>query len=117
MRAWRNSSRQGEKGSHYYDRDGKLRLILEPVTFDHLLSAALDMLRHASCDNASVLLHMLAVIDVIGRETQAPEARRLLAHHVGLIEAESEVGDLIEPDRQAIQLRGQALRVKLADTA
>ena len=67
--------RQGEKDSHYYDRDGRLRLVLEPVTFDELLSAAFDMLRHASCDNASVLLHMLAVIDVIGRETKAPEAR------------------------------------------
>ena len=109
--------RQGERGSHYYDRDGKLRLVLEPVTFAELLSAAFDMLRHASCDNASVLLHMLAVIDVIGQEAQAPEARRLLLRHVSLIQAESEAGDLIEQDRQAIQLRGQALRVKLADTA
>ena len=55
--------RQGENGSHYYDRDGRLRLVLEPVTFAELLGAAFDMLRHASCDNASVLLHMLKVID------------------------------------------------------
>ena len=109
--------RQGERGSHYTDRDGRLRLLLEPVTFAELLSAAFDMLRHASCDNASVLLHMLAVIDVIGQEAQAPEARQLLLRHVSLIQAESEAGDLIEQDRQAIQLRGQALRVKLADTA
>ena len=90
---------------------------MEPVTFAELLSAAFDMLRHASCDNASVLLHMLEVIDLIGRETKSPEARRLLLDHVCLIEAESQVGDLIEQDRQAIQLRGQALRVKLADAA
>ena len=109
--------RQGERGSQYYDRDGRLRLLLEPVTFAELLSAAFDMLRHASCDNASVLLHMLAVIDMIGQKAKAPEARRLLLRHVSLIQAESEAGDLIEQDRQAIQLRGQALRVKLADTA
>jgi uncharacterized membrane protein len=109
--------RQGEKGSHYYDQGGKLRLVLEPVTFGELLSAAFDMLRHASCDNASVLNHMLAVIDAIGQEAQGPEARRLLLRHASLIQAESETGDLIEQDRQAIQLRGQALRVKLADTA
>jgi uncharacterized membrane protein len=108
--------RQGEKGSHYYDQDGRLRLVLEPVTFGELLSAAFDMLRHASCDNARVLLYMLAVIDAISQEAQAPEARRLLLRHVSLIQAESEAGDLIEQDRQAIQLRGQALRVKLADT-
>jgi uncharacterized membrane protein len=108
--------RQGQKGSHYYDRAGRLRLVLEPVTFDVLLSAAFDMLRHASCDNASVLLHMLAVIDIIGQNVKTPEARRLLLRHVSLIQAESEAGDLIEQDRQAIKLRGQALRVKLADT-
>ena len=44
--------RQGEEGSHYSDLEGRLRLVLEPVTFNDLLSAAFDMLRHASCDNA-----------------------------------------------------------------
>jgi uncharacterized membrane protein len=62
--------RQGEKSSHYYDRHGRLRLVLEPVTFDALLSAAFDMLRHASCDNASVLLHMLTVIETISQEAR-----------------------------------------------
>jgi uncharacterized membrane protein len=104
---------RGERGSHYYDRSGKLRLVLEPVTFGELLGAAFDMLRHASCDNASVLLHMLEVIDAIGREAQAPEARRLLLRHVSLIQAESEAGDLIEQDRQTIQLSRQALQAKL----
>jgi uncharacterized membrane protein len=105
--------RQGEKGSHYTDRDGRLRLLLEPVTFDDLLSAAFDMLRHASCDNASVLLHMLAVIDALGHEAKAPEARQLLLRHVSLIQAESQAGDLIEQDRQAIHLSGQVLQTKL----
>jgi uncharacterized membrane protein len=104
---------RGERGSHYYDRSGKLRLVFEPVTFGELLGAAFDMLRHASCDNASVLLHMLAVIDAISREAQGPEARQLLLRHVRLIEAESLAGDLIEQDRQAIQLSGQALQAKL----
>ena len=108
--------RRGEQGSHCYDRDGRLRLVLQPVTFAALLGAAFDMLRHASCDNASVLLHMLEVIDVIGQETTAPAARQELLRHVSLIQAESQAGDLIEQDRQAIKLRGQALRVKLADT-
>jgi uncharacterized membrane protein len=109
--------RQGERVSHYTDRDGKLRLLLEPVTFEELLSAAFDMLRHASCDNASVLLHMLAVIDAIGREAKAPEARQLLLRHASLIQAESQAGQLIEQDRHAIQLSGQALRTKLEGAA
>jgi uncharacterized membrane protein len=104
--------RQGERGSHYYDRDGRLRLVLESVTFDDLLSAAFDLLRHASCDNASVLLHMLEVIDVIGQEAKAPETRRLLLRHVSLIQAESRVGELIEQDRHTIHLYAQALKTK-----
>jgi uncharacterized membrane protein len=109
--------RQGERGSHYYDREGRLCLVLEPVTFAELLTAAFEMLRHASCDNARVLQHMLEVIDLIGQETKSPEAHRLLLEHACLIEAESEAGDLIEQDRQAVRLRGQALRAKLADAA
>jgi len=60
--------------------------------FDDLLSAAFDMLRHASCDNASVLLHMLEVIDAIGQEAKSPEARQKLLRHVGLIQAERQAG-------------------------
>jgi uncharacterized membrane protein len=108
--------RRGDKGSHYFDRDGRLCLVLEPVTFAALLGAAFDMLRHASCDNASVLLHMLEVIDVIGQETQAPEARRQLLCHVSLILAESQAGALIEHDRQLIAQRGAALSIKLETT-
>jgi uncharacterized membrane protein len=105
--------RQGEKGTRYYDRSGRLRLVLEPVTFDELLGAAFDMLRHASCDNASVLLHMLEVIERIDLEAGAPEARASLMRHAGLILAESEAGKLIEPDRQRIRQAADRLALVL----
>ncbi len=105
--------RQGEISPHFYDADGQLRFVFEPVTFDELLSAAFDMLRHASCDNVSVLLHMLEVIDAISQETKSPEARLQLLHHVSLIQAESQAGALIEQDRQLIRLSGEALQTKL----
>ena len=50
--------KQGERSAYYYDQNHKLRLILDPLTFSEMLSGAFDMLRHASCDNASVLLHI-----------------------------------------------------------
>jgi uncharacterized membrane protein len=107
---------QGEKGSHYYDGEGRLRLVLEPVTFEELLSGAFDMLRHCSSDNASVLRHMLEVIDGIGQEAKSPEARRALARHVSLIQAESQAGELIEQDRQSIHKVCETLQMKLAET-
>jgi hypothetical protein len=70
------------------------------------------MLRHASCNNAKVLLHMLKVIDAIGQESKATEVRQLLLHHVSLIQAESQVGNLIEQDRQSIHRIGEELRKK-----
>jgi uncharacterized membrane protein len=108
--------RQGEKGAHYYDLDGRLRLVLEPVTFEELLATAFDMLRHASCDNASVLLHLLEAIEVIGREAKSPEARQLLRRQVGLIQAECQASRLIETDRERIQQTSEAILKKLSGT-
>jgi len=100
-------------GPNIYDRHGQLRLVFEPVTFDGLLSAAFDMLRHASCDNASVLLHMLETIKVISQETKLPDAREKLFRHVTLIEVESQSGSLIEEDRRSIHRSSEALQLKL----
>ena len=105
--------RQRKDSPTIYDREGRLRIVFDPVTFDQLLDAAFDMLRHASCNNAKVLLHMLDVVDAIGRETDSPEARRVLARHVALIEAESLAGNLIDEDLRAISERSEALKAEL----
>jgi uncharacterized membrane protein len=105
--------RQGGNDSHHWDQDGRLRLILDPVTIDDLLDAAFDMLRHASCNNANVLQHMLEVIGALGQEVKAPEIRRQLRRHVSLIQAESQVGNLIEADLQSIRRSSEALQTRL----
>ena len=96
-----------------YDRNGQLRLMYDPVTFDELLNAAFDMLRHASSDNASVLLHMLKTIEVISQDAKSPDARQSLLRHVTLIQEESKVGSLIEEDRLSVYNNGEALKLKL----
>ena len=95
-------SKQGEKGSCYYDQNNQLRLVLEPVTFIELLDGAFDMLRHASCDNATVLLHMLEVIEDVAKEVRSVAGREELLRHVSLIQNESRAGAIIEPDRERI---------------
>jgi uncharacterized membrane protein len=106
-------SRKGAINPNISDGHGNLRLIFEPVTFSELLSAAFDMLRHASADNASILLHMLHTINVIGDDTKSPEARQMLLRHVTLIQVESETGSLVEGDRQSIRRSCEALQLKL----
>ncbi len=105
--------RQGPITPNIYDRNGQLRLIFDPVTFDELLNAAFDMLRHASSDNASVLLHMLKTIDVISQDAKSPDAQQSLLRHVTLIQEESKVGSLIEEDRLSVYKNGEALKLKL----
>jgi uncharacterized membrane protein len=115
--------RQEVKDPHYYDREGRLCLIFEPVTFEELLSGAFDMLRHCSCDNASVLQHMLEVIDTVGKEVNSStvknsvKAREELMRHVSLIQAESQAGKLIEQDRQLIQRSSEALLITLKEAS
>src|SRR5512137_1733114 len=106
-------ARYGESSHNFYDKDGRLRLIYEPADLEELLSAAFDMLRHASADNARVLLHMLETIDVIGQVTKSPEERQMLLRHVTLIQVESETGSLVEGDRQLIHRIGEVLQLKL----
>jgi uncharacterized membrane protein len=105
----------GERSSTIYDQDGKLRVVFKPVTFEKLLDACFNMLRHCSCDNASVLQHMLKVIEAVSREIKSPEMRQKLAFHVELIQTESRTGSLIEQDRQVIQQGGEALQLKLKE--
>ncbi len=108
-------AQQGGESLNTYDRSGQLRLVFETVSFAELLNAAFDMLRHASCDSATVLLHMLKVIGEIGRAAGSPGARQDLLHHVSLIKAESRAGALIEQDRQIIDLRCETLQKDLGD--
>lgn len=110
-------AQQGGENLNTYDRNGQLRLVFEPVTFEILLSAAFDMLRHASCDNATVLLYMLDVIDVLGQEIAAPEHRQLLLDHARLIELESRAGAMIAPDRQRVEQRTNGLASMLVGVA
>ena len=110
-------ARQGVITPDIYDSQGRLRLVIDPVTFGELLSAAFDMLRHASCDNVSVLLHMLETIDVISQDTKSPDARQDLLRHVTLIEKESQAGSLTEEDRKSIQRSSEALQLKLKGPA
>ena len=103
----------GETSSNFYDNDGRLRLVYEPADLVELLDAAFNMLRHASCDNASVLLAMLDAIDDIGQETKSPEVRQELLRHVHLVQAERQAGALVEQDRLNISQRCEMLETKL----
>jgi uncharacterized membrane protein len=91
--------------SNYYDPDGRLRLVFDPVTFSELLDTAFNMIRHASNENAEVLLAMLQTIETIAGRAAQPELRTELLRHVKLVEAESAASRMINWDKERIALR------------
>jgi uncharacterized membrane protein len=105
-------ARYGESNPDFYDDAGRLRLVYEPADLTELLAAAFDMLRHASCDNATVLLAILDAIDDISQETKSPEACQELLRHARLTLAESQAGALVEADKQRIRLRCEMVETK-----
>ncbi len=97
--------KQGEKSPCLYDQDHQLRLILQPVTFTELLDNAFTMIRHASCDNATVLLHMLEVIQTIGLDVNSTGPKLELLRHLDLIREETTAGSIVGSDREQIYQR------------
>ena len=105
--------RHGDSSPNFFDSDGKLRLIFEPPSPATLLGAAFDMLRHASCDNATVLLSMLDAIDTIGQAAKPSEVRQELLRHVHLVQNESCTGHLIDADKERIRLCCETIALTL----
>ncbi len=89
----------------FYDTQGKLRVILDPLTYGELLEAAFGMLRRVSRDNAQVMLHMLDTIALLGQKAALPERRAELARQAQLIEAESDAGSNIAWDKERVRRR------------
>jgi uncharacterized membrane protein len=99
--------------SSYYDTEGRLRLIFNPVTFTELLDASFNMIRHVSRDNPDVLMAELKAIETIaGRMTRAESLAELL-RHVHLVEAECQAGCGIDWDKERIRKRCAGLALHL----
>jgi uncharacterized membrane protein len=95
---------QGEQSPELLDSEGNCRVLLEPVHIDELFNTSFNMIRHASCDNAEVLLHMLKVIESIGMESAGtPEAAQILLEHAGLVHDEGRSGSAIDKDKKDLE--------------
>ena len=86
--------------SYFSDVNGSPRLYFESVKFSELLSAAFGMLRHASCDNAAVLLRILDAIQTIGQNAILQNQRKELILQVEMVLEESQNGQLINSTDQ-----------------
>ena len=88
-----------------YDFDGRLRLIIDPVSFADLLNEAFNMIRHASANNTEVLMAMLSTIETIGDRVTRPETMAELICHAGRVDAECQAGNCIVWDKEQVSRR------------
>jgi len=100
---------------HLYDSENRLRVIFDPLAFSGLLDGAFNMIRHASRDNADVLLRLLDAIERVAARSSTADQRAELLRQVRLVEAESQAGSSIAWDQERVGRRCADLAAKLSD--
>ncbi|NJP12165.1 MAG: DUF2254 domain-containing protein [Leptolyngbyaceae cyanobacterium RU_5_1] len=90
---------------HRYDKTHTLRVIAEPVTFEQLVDAAFNQIRHYGRSDADVTIRLLDAIALVAHHTHHSTQQTVLQRHADMILRGSQEGLAEELDRQALQER------------
>lgn len=88
-----------------YDSDRKLRVIKEPLTFEHLVDQAFNQIRRYAQADVAVTARLLEAIATIATYTINPEQKLVLKRHAEMILRGSQQKLPEEQDRKDIQKR------------
>jgi uncharacterized membrane protein len=91
-----------------YDVDGKIRLILKPVTFSGIVDAAFNQIRQYGRSSVAVTIRLLEAIAIVATHAYRESDRSALLRHVRMIKSSSQEAPLIEEDRKDVEERYQA---------
>lgn len=72
-----------------YDKEGRLRLIANPVQFHEVMNVAFNQIRHYGGSDIRVMMHMLETLKTMGENLSADDERRVLHEHADLILTQS----------------------------
>jgi len=97
---------------HSFDRDGKLRLIVEHVTFDRLVGVSFNMIREYGRGSTEVLLQMLDTIKSVANHVHSENQRQVLLMHARLID-DSRLGLSSDYDKQRVHNSFEELVLQL----
>lgn len=106
--------RHAPPARRYHDRDGRLRLVAEPITFAELSSAGFDSLRHYGRSSAQVMLALVEAVREVAVSTDDPAVHGILAGHLERFQEAVGDGDLIEHDRDRVRRSCAAVSAALA---
>jgi uncharacterized membrane protein len=75
-----------------FDREGKLRLIAHPVTFEGIVDAAFNQIRQYGRSSAAVTIRLLETIAIVAEAAKTEERREYLLRHAMMVERGSRDG-------------------------
>ncbi|MEZ5930989.1 MAG: DUF2254 domain-containing protein [Alphaproteobacteria bacterium] len=106
--------RRGLPANGFLDENGKLRLVLNPITIEGLAGAAFHPLRQMARNNLPVMLRLLDGLSLLAEGEVCPEAVDALCRHGHLIHQSALGANHDDVDRQAIDERYRALQTRLS---
>ena len=106
---------RGLPGNGFQDKNGRLRLVLDPITIDGLLDTAFHPLRRAGCTNVSVTVRLLDSLTMLAEGRQGQTAMAAIERHGNLIHQAAIAHSLDDCDRQTVDERYAILKAKLSD--
>ena len=92
-----------EPSSYWYDNVGKLRIIADPVSFEHMAGVSFNLIRQYGRNNADVLVSMLNTIKTIAAHVHTNVEKEVLLKHAELIIEDGNAALPSSYDRQRIR--------------
>ncbi len=105
---------KGLPGNGFQDDTGRLRLVLDPITYDGLVDTAFHPLRRAASDNVSVIVRLLETLTLLA-EGRPPDhhANAAIERHGHLIHQGARAHGFSDCDQLLIDDRHAALQNRL----
>jgi uncharacterized membrane protein len=88
-----------------YDDDGKLRLVLVPLSFAEIVDAAFGQLRHAAAHHVQVILKLLDAVIAIAPNIRTEKQRAVLVNNATLVMRSGSGQVRVEDERRVIEER------------
>ncbi len=90
---------------YYYDPDGRLRVVSDPVTFDGIVDAAFNQIRQHGRSDVAVTIRLLEVIAIVLVRAKSYSQRQALIRQAEMIKRGSDEAIPEENDRRDITQR------------
>lgn len=98
---------------HWYDKEGRLRLVLDVPTYEGIVDAAFNQIRQSAVTNVAASIHLLEALQAIAVTTSSPEQRKVISRHAEMIHHGVQKTLTEQADRDDLEERFREVMEKL----